>query len=62
MTEFAWSSDARAVRLAALQRAADGTGLTPEGWCPGDPVLAPPPDRVGEANDGLWFCRTLDPS
>ena len=48
--------------LAALQRAADGTALTPAGWQPGDDVLVPPGDMVTTALDrdapADWFHRT----
>ena len=39
----------------ALQRAADGTVLTPAGWQPGDDVLLPPQLPVDSAAD--WFHR-----
>lgn len=46
--------------LAALQRTADGSVLAPEGWRPGQPLLAPPPERMMEGDDLGWFCRTVD--
>jgi peroxiredoxin 2/4 len=50
--------------VAALQRTADGRGLAPEGWRPGEPLLAAPPqDQAGvlEAAPGeAWFCRTRE--
>lgn len=48
--------------VAALQRTADGKVLTPEGWHPGEPLLAPPPERLMEGDDLGWFCRTVDAS
>lgn len=44
--------------MSALKAVEDGNGFAPEGWQPGDPLLAPPPDGSEpfekEAN---WFCR-----
>jgi peroxiredoxin (alkyl hydroperoxide reductase subunit C) len=40
----------------ALQRAADGTALTPAGWHPGDDVLLPPELPAGRSAD--WFHRS----
>jgi peroxiredoxin (alkyl hydroperoxide reductase subunit C) len=43
---------------AALRLADDGRYLTPEGWRPGQRVLAPPTtDATGGAD---WFCREVD--
>ena len=42
--------------LAALQRVDEGNAVTPEGWQPGDPVLAPLPDTIDD-DDPKWFCR-----
>jgi peroxiredoxin (alkyl hydroperoxide reductase subunit C) len=48
--------------LAALQRSADGTVLTPAGWQPGEDVLVPPGDMVGAAlgedAPADWFHQT----
>lgn len=48
--------------LAALQRSADGSVLTPAGWRPGDDVLLPPSQSASEAlGDGApanWFHQT----
>nr|WP_189677623.1 peroxiredoxin [Sphingomonas glacialis] len=48
--------------LAALQRSADGSVLTPAGWQPGDDVLVPPGDMVetalGEDAPADWFHQT----
>ncbi|MCJ8355264.1 peroxiredoxin [Novacetimonas hansenii] len=43
--------------LAALQRSADGDVMTPEGWRPGDDVLAPVPLTQDDVRDatGCWF-------
>ena len=48
--------------VAALQRTADGNVLAPEGWQPGQPLLAPPPERMMEGGDLGWFCRTVEAS
>lgn len=42
--------------VAALQRAAGDTVLTPEGWQPGDAVLVPP-DAADLDGSVDWFCR-----
>jgi peroxiredoxin (alkyl hydroperoxide reductase subunit C) len=43
---------------AALQRADGDRSLTPEGWRPGAPVLAPPATSADAAADEPdWFCR-----
>lgn len=48
--------------LAALQRSADGSVLTPAGWQPGDDVLLPPSQTASEALDDAapanWFHQT----
>ena len=45
--------------LAALQAVADGNGLAPEGWQPGDALLAPLPlDGSEIAGNPDWFCQT----
>ncbi len=48
--------------LAALQRSADGTVLTPAGWQPGGDVLVPPGDMVeaalGQDAPADWFHQT----
>lgn len=49
--------------LAALQRAAGGDALTPEGWLPGQNVLLPPASgaEVFAAHTPAdWFCRALN--
>ena len=50
--------------VAALQRTADGSVLAPEGWRPGEPLLAPPPqDQAGAletAPGEAWFYRTRE--
>lgn len=49
--------------LAALQTVADGKVLTPEGWQPGDDVLAIPPASVSDIGTGEdWFCRIVKPA
>lgn len=49
--------------LAALQRADDGTVMTPEGWQPGDDLLhAPNPDAMPDDAAADWFCRTVTAS
>ncbi|MFN3469922.1 MAG: peroxiredoxin [Novosphingobium sp.] len=49
--------------VAALKRTDDGSCLAPEGWHPGDPVLAPPGFSKHEALSGgkatAWFYRHL---
>ncbi|MBM7405052.1 peroxiredoxin (alkyl hydroperoxide reductase subunit C) [Sphingomonas sp. JUb134] len=40
--------------VAALQAAASGDRLTPEGWRPGEPMLLPP---SSDAEGDDWFCR-----
>ncbi len=48
--------------LAALQTVADGTVLTPEGWRPGDDLLAVPPASIADiAGSKDWFCKTVRP-
>lgn len=49
------------LRLAtALKRVEAGDALTPEGWRPGEPVLAPLDETavLADAADD-WFCRTI---
>lgn len=46
--------------VAALRRSADGSALTPEGWRPGDRLLAPPPERLAADDGADWFCRLVD--
>lgn len=46
--------------LTALQRTDDGSVLAPEGWRPGNPLLAPAPERMIEGDDLAWFCHTVD--
>lgn len=41
--------------LRALQRVDGATGLTPEGWTPGQPALLPAAESADAAPD--WFCR-----
>lgn len=47
--------------VAALQRAAAGDAMTPEGWRPGDDVLAPPDETLPQAlapdAPAAWFYR-----
>jgi len=47
--------------VAALQRAAVGDAMTPEGWRPGDDVLAPPEETLAQAlapeTPAAWFYR-----
>jgi peroxiredoxin (alkyl hydroperoxide reductase subunit C) len=47
------------LRMAAALQRADGDGaLTPEGWRPGEPVLAPPATSADDAAaEPDWFCR-----
>jgi peroxiredoxin 2/4 len=45
--------------IAALQRSADDTVLTPEGWHPGDDVLLPPATASGSESDPDWFCKRV---
>lgn len=46
--------------LSALQMVADGKAMTPEGWQPGDPLLAQPPSDAREiANNPDWFCQKV---
>lgn len=48
--------------LAALQTVADGKAFTPEGWQPGDNLLAVPPTSISDIGDGKdWFCQTVKP-
>jgi peroxiredoxin 2/4 len=44
----------------ALKAVDDGQGFAPEGWVPGQPLLAPPPDGSTPINqEAGWFCRRL---
>jgi len=46
--------------LAALQAVDDSQGFAPEGWQPGDTLLAPPPVGSEELTARAdWFCRPL---
>jgi peroxiredoxin 2/4 len=46
--------------IAALKAVEDGKGFAPEGWQPGDTLLAPPPDGATAIDASPdWFCRTL---
>jgi peroxiredoxin (alkyl hydroperoxide reductase subunit C) len=46
--------------LAALQKAHDGTVMTPEGWRPGDDLLLPVDmDAANEGSAPDWFCTTV---
>jgi len=46
--------------LAALQMTDSGNVLTPEGWHPGDDVLAVPPLSSTEVSlDDDWFCHSV---
>jgi peroxiredoxin (alkyl hydroperoxide reductase subunit C) len=49
------------VRLITALRTVEGGGsFAPEGWRPGEPLLAPPSDGQSPAPEGAdWFCRTL---
>lgn len=48
--------------LAALQAVVDGKAFTPEGWQPGDNLLAVPPTSISDIGDGEdWFCQTVKP-
>ena len=47
--------------VAALQAAAEGKALAPEGWQPGQRLLAPPAAAMAEMDDEpAWFCRPVD--
>ncbi|MEO5598887.1 MAG: peroxiredoxin [Novosphingobium sp.] len=49
--------------VAALKRTADGTVITPEGWQPGDPVLAQPDflaaDAIASKTPTGWFYKEI---
>lgn len=46
--------------MSALKAVEDGKGFAPEGWQPGNALLAPPPDGSGPFEEGTdWFCRML---
>jgi peroxiredoxin (alkyl hydroperoxide reductase subunit C) len=54
------SADEMLRLVAALKAVGDGKGFAPEGWQPGDALLAPPPDGNGTPEGGAdWFCRPL---
>ena len=49
--------------LAALQIVDDGKTFAPEGWQPGDGLLAAPPSTVLDVEAGKdWFCQRVDPA
>lgn len=53
------SADEMLRLISALKAVEDGKGFAPEGWRPGDPLLAPPPDGSEPLKDGAnWFCHT----
>lgn len=53
------SADEMLRLVAALKAADDGGAFAPEGWRPGAPLLAPPPDGHAPLDEGAdWFCRT----
>ena len=44
--------------LAALQATAGDKALAPEGWRPGEALMAPPASSLAEMGEGTdWFCR-----
>lgn len=46
--------------VSALKAVEDGKSFAPEGWQPGQALLAPPPNDSAEATTAAdWFCRTL---
>lgn len=46
--------------MSALKAVEDGKGFAPEGWQPGNALLAPPPDGSEPFEEGSdWFCRIL---
>lgn len=54
------SADEMLRLVSALKAVEDGKGFAPEGWQPGLPLLAPPPDGSEPLKEGAdWFCRTL---
>ena len=55
------SADEMLRLVAALKAVEDGKGFAPEGWQPGDALLAPPPDGNSGLQEGAdWFCRPLE--
>lgn len=54
------SADEMLRLVAALKAVDDGRGFAPEGWQPGEALLAPPPDgSAAVTTEPDWFCRTL---
>ena len=54
------SADEMLRLVTALKAVEDGKGFAPEGWQPGTPLLAPPPDGSESLKEGAdWFCQTL---
>ena len=54
------SADEMLRLVTALKAVEDGKGFAPEGWQPGTPQLAPPPDGSESLKEGAdWFCQTL---
>lgn len=54
------SADEMLRLLSALKAVEDGNSFAPEGWQPGDALLAPPPESSVAVSAGAdWFCRTL---
>lgn len=54
------SADEMLRLVQALKAVEDGKSFAPEGWQPGEPLLAPPPDgSTGIDGDPDWFCRTM---
>jgi peroxiredoxin 2/4 len=52
------SADEMLRLMLAIQAVYDGKGFAPEGWQPGQPLLAPPPDGSADLPVGAdWFCR-----
>lgn len=46
--------------VAALKAVEDGKAFAPEGWEPGQKLLAPPPDGSAGLQEGAdWFCHEL---
>lgn len=54
------SADEMLRLVTALQAVEDGKSFAPEGWQPGEPLLAPPPDGTAAITDDPdWFCRAI---
>ncbi len=54
------SADEMLRLIAGLQAVGDGKGFAPEGWQPGETLLAPPPQSCDDLQPGAdWFCRPL---